>query len=180
MDFEVSKTQCYTCCGITVLVVMIGLLIWSADTVEPIEYGLKYNTLSKNIDTSTVYDGGWYIIWPMNSFITYPSTVVNVDFAKFPDAKSTPFMARSSEGLSIEISFSFQYQLVRDSLPELYKKYQQRYEENYIRFVKGAIIEKSSNFSTTDYWKNRDMVGEEYRRAIDEKLQPYFAICTGF
>ena len=71
------------------------LLVWSADTVEPIENGVKYNNLSKNIDESRVYDGGWYIIWPMNSFITYPATVINVDFADYDNAKSPPFDARS-------------------------------------------------------------------------------------
>lgn len=73
------------------LVVLIGLLVWSADTVEPIEYGIKYNTLSKNINSDEVYDGGWYIIWPMNSFVTYPATIVNVDFSNFEGSKSRPF-----------------------------------------------------------------------------------------
>ena len=99
--------KCYIITGVVALVVIIGLLVWSADTVEPIEYGIKYNTLSKNIDADKVYDGGWYIIWPMNSFITYPATVVNVDFSDYQNSKSTPFAARSQEGLAIDISFSF-------------------------------------------------------------------------
>jgi len=51
----------------------MGVLIWTAGTVEPVEYGLKYNTISKMIDDSYVYVGGWYIIGPLNSFITFPS-----------------------------------------------------------------------------------------------------------
>ena len=44
------KVQCYVIAGVVTLVALIGLLVWSADTVEPIEYGIKYNTLSKDID----------------------------------------------------------------------------------------------------------------------------------
>ena len=116
----------------------------------------------------------------MNKFITYPATVVNVDFSDFEDSDARPFQARSQEGLSIEIAFSFQYQLIKEKIPDLYKLSQQRYEENYIRLVKGAIIELSSNFSTTDYWKHRDVVGENYRKAIDDKLIDNYGRCTGF
>lgn len=68
----------------------MGVLIWTAGTVEPIEYGLKYNTISKMIDDSYVYVGGWYIIGPMNSFITFPSTYVNIDFSNLPHSKAAP------------------------------------------------------------------------------------------
>jgi hypothetical protein len=62
--------------------------------------------LSKNVDVEKVYSGGWYIVGPLSSFITYPSTIVNVDFADFPNAKSKAFEARS-EGFPITLSFSF-------------------------------------------------------------------------
>lgn len=96
----------YVTDGIVAFVALMGVLIWTAGTVEPIEYGLKYNTISKMIDDSYVYEGGWYIIGPLNSFITFPSTHVNIDFSNLPHSKSAPLQARS-EGLSITLSFAF-------------------------------------------------------------------------
>jgi hypothetical protein len=65
------------------LVILIIVLI-SIGTVEPIEYGIVYNAISKKVDVETVYPGGWYFIGPVNSFITFPSTLVNLDFTDFP------------------------------------------------------------------------------------------------
>ena len=45
-----NKIKCYGIVGGVVLVVLVVLMIWSIDTVEPIEYGVKYNNLSRNID----------------------------------------------------------------------------------------------------------------------------------
>ncbi len=44
------KCACITISSLVLLLISIVILIYSADTVEPIEYGIKYNTLSKKID----------------------------------------------------------------------------------------------------------------------------------
>lgn len=101
------KAACGCCCTIVVLVLAIVGIAFCAATVEPIAYGLKYNTLSKNIDNTTVYDGGWYIIGPFSKFLQFPSTQVNIDFSTLPGSKQGALDARS--GTPIKISFSFQY-----------------------------------------------------------------------
>ena len=63
------KAMVTCCCSLVTIVVGIIGLAWCAGTVEPIQYGLKYNTISKNIDNTEVYEGGWYIIGPFNKFI---------------------------------------------------------------------------------------------------------------
>jgi len=70
---------CSICAAI---VILIGLLV-SIGTVEPIEYGIVYNAFTKSVDPDKVYPGGWYLIGPINSFITFPATLVNMDFADF-------------------------------------------------------------------------------------------------
>lgn len=50
------------------------VLLLSIGTVEPIEYGIIYNAITKTVDASRVYPGGWYFIGPINSFITFAST----------------------------------------------------------------------------------------------------------
>ena len=71
--------------------ITILVLIFCAGTVEPIEYGLVYSKLSKNIDTSAgVYEGGWYLIGPMNNFLSVPRTQVNVEFSNNAGSKQKP------------------------------------------------------------------------------------------
>ena len=89
MDFRNNKKPLCICCSVvTLIAVSIGILAYCAGTVEPISYGLKYNTLSKNVDSSAgVYEGGWYLVGPFNRFIQFPRTQVNVDFANLPGSK---------------------------------------------------------------------------------------------
>lgn len=89
------KLACYIISGIVSIALIIGGIAWSAGTVEPIQYGIKYNSISKSIDESKTYSGGWYLIGPFNSFITYPSTSINVDFSNLPNSKSTPLVTRA-------------------------------------------------------------------------------------
>jgi hypothetical protein len=96
MDNLDPKVAVGLCCTVTTLIVAVAIIAFGAGTVEPIAYGLKYNSLSKNIDSDTVYDGGWYLMFPTNSFIQYPATQVNIDFADYPNAKAKPQLARAS------------------------------------------------------------------------------------
>lgn len=71
MDIFRDNPKALCGCCVTVVAVILGIvgLAFCAGTVEPIQYGLKYNTISKNIDNTEVYEGGWYIIGPFNKFI---------------------------------------------------------------------------------------------------------------
>ena len=72
---ENPKIACGCCTTAVVLILALVGMIFSAGTVEPIAYGIKYNKLSKNVESpADVYDGGWYLIGPFNSFIQFPKT----------------------------------------------------------------------------------------------------------
>jgi hypothetical protein len=104
---------------------------------------------------------------PTNDFITFPANVVNIDFATLKGAKSVPLVARTDNGFAVTVSFSFQYKLIKSEVPELYKLYSQRYEENFIRIARGAVTEASSNFSSYDYWNKRAELNLEYQSSIN-------------
>lgn len=88
-------------CGVCVLITTLIFVLCSIGTVEPIEYGIKYNAVTKKIDPSQVYTGGWYFIGIFNTFETFPSTLVNMDFADYPDAISKPLSVKDSDGQEI-------------------------------------------------------------------------------
>lgn len=106
-----NKIICGVGCGVCALITILCFVMFSIGTVEPIEYGIKYNAITKKVDTTQVYTGGWYFIGIFNSFETFPSTLVNMDFADYPDAISTPLIVKDSDGQELTLSFSIQYKL---------------------------------------------------------------------
>lgn len=76
---------------------------------------------------------------------------MNVDFADLPGSKQRPIEVRS--GVPIKMSFSFQYKLVKDTLPKLYEQHNVRYErELVLTTAEGVIKQEASAYNVTDYW----------------------------
>lgn len=65
-------------CIIISLTILILLL--SLGTVDPLQYGITMNIISKEIGKET-YTNGRYLIGPFNSFIHYPANLVTVEFS---------------------------------------------------------------------------------------------------
>lgn len=65
-------------CVVISLVILILLL--SMDSIDPLEYGITINKITKNIGTD-VYENGRYIIGPFNNFIRYPANLVTIEFS---------------------------------------------------------------------------------------------------
>lgn len=76
-----TKTKCI-CVSVTSLVVLITtILLFSFGAIEPTEYGILYNSVSKSIDTENVYEGGLQFIGLFNSIKTYPSIQMTIEFS---------------------------------------------------------------------------------------------------
>ena len=89
-------------CGVFFLIIIL-MLSW--DTVEPTEWGLKYNSITKNIDGGSsiklkkkwfklhlVYDSGRYFVFLFNSFITFPRTLKTIEFSNRIEANCKNFL----------------------------------------------------------------------------------------
>lgn len=55
-------------------------LLVSMNSLEPLQWGITYNSITKSIGTE-VYDSGRYIFWPWVNFIVYPGNLVLVEFS---------------------------------------------------------------------------------------------------
>jgi len=73
-------------CGGGCLLLLLLLLAICWDPVEPTQYALIYNSISKNVDP-TVYEGGRYFLFFTNSFLTFPKTLVSIEFSDSYNAK---------------------------------------------------------------------------------------------
>ena len=81
-----GKTK-FLCISISSVVVLItGLIAFSFGAVEPTEYGIMYNRLTKNLDTSSIHEGGLQFIGPANTLIKFPRTHKVVEFSDFNNA----------------------------------------------------------------------------------------------
>ena len=74
-----TKILCGTCTALSLVVTT--LLAVGFGAVEPTEYGIKYNIISKQIDTQMVYTGGLQYIGFYNQIITYPATQQILEFS---------------------------------------------------------------------------------------------------
>ena len=64
---------------VVISLIMILLLI-SMDTLEPLQYGITYNKITKVIGKD-IFVSGRYLIGPTKSFIVYPSNLVTIEFS---------------------------------------------------------------------------------------------------
>ena len=107
LDQMDRKTKVY-CCSITsVIVVATALVAVSFGTVEPTEYGILYNTISKQIDKENIYEGGLQYVGLFNSLITFPSIHKTIEFSDDKAAQSKPLRTRTQEGLELALHFAF-------------------------------------------------------------------------
>jgi len=173
-----TKEKLQICCGGCCLFIIIILLAFSWDTVEPTEWGLKYNTLTKNIDEKTVYDGGRYFVFLFNSFITFPRVMKTIEFSARYGANSGPLRTRTQEGLALGLHISFQYELIPSKIPNLYQLANTAYEGTFIRIARDTILQEAGSYEAPKYWEERTTIGMSMKKTLDQELQSAYARCV--
>ena len=104
---------------------------------------------------------------PFKSFIKFPRTVVNIEYSDSRYANGPAIETRTSEGLALKLHASFQYQLIREEIPALYKLTNIRYEETYIRQAKKIILQEAGRYAAPDYWEKRNEIGRDIERKLN-------------
>ena len=158
-----------------IFLVLIYLLI-SMDVVEPLEYGLPYNKFTKNIGKEA-YESGRYILNPFKSFLKYPKNLVTIEFSENKKAESKPLQTRTGEGLAVILSVSFQYQLIKDKIPNLYNLANIYFHSTYVRISRDVILKVGGMFNATDYWMNRVKIADIMKQTMDNELLKAFGHC---
>eukprot|EP00397_Hematodinium_sp_SG-2012_P058241 GEMP01073514.1.p1 GENE.GEMP01073514.1~~GEMP01073514.1.p1 ORF type:complete len:349 (+),score=66.93 GEMP01073514.1:90-1136(+) len=150
----------------------------SIGSLMPTEYGVGYNSVTKSIGSKT-YHGGRHWIWPWNSFITFPATVVTVEFSDDKHAQQGPLETRTKDGLALELSLSFQYHVQKDSVAKLYALANLLYEPLFIRNARDVLMKAGADYEAFEYWQERDRIGAEMQDLVARRLVHSFANCTG-
>ena len=165
--------------GVVALIIVVGFaFMW--DTVEPTEYGMTYNSITKKAGTDHIYGGGLYFVGPFKHFIKFPATVTHIEFSDRPQRNAPPLETRTKEGLGLILHVAFQYKLHREDIPRLYKLTNVRYEETFIRQAKNIILEEASEYNAPDYWEKRGDIGQNIARRLNETLARTYTSVVSF
>lgn len=166
------------CCSITSLTVLITVLVGvSFGAVEPIEYGLLYNTMTKQINTdpTQILEGGLQYVGVFNQIITFPRNEKPIEFSDQASAQAGALSTRTAEGLELKLHFSFLYTLQKDKLPELYRLVGDNYEQLFLRIAADVVLQNAGDYVATQYWEQRKIVGNALEVALNEKLKEAYA-----
>jgi hypothetical protein len=94
------------CIGIVALAaIIIFATMWHS--VEPTEYGMSYNSITKKVNAEHVYDGGLYFLGFFKHFVKFPRVVNHLEFSSMRTANGPPIETRTSEGLALKLHVSF-------------------------------------------------------------------------
>ncbi len=171
LDSMDSKTKCI-CFSVTSLVVLVtGILAFSFGAIEPTEYGILYNSVSKQIDTQNVYEGGLQFVGIFNHIIAYPRTQITIEFSDSATAKQQALQTRTQEGLELVLYFAFSYQIEKSDIPKLYRLAEQDYESLFEKIARNTIMLKAGDFAAPMYWQNRTYVGNQMQQALNDALR---------
>lgn len=118
-DLDTKTKAC--CITVTSLVLLLTIgMVLSFGAVEPTEYGILYNQISKKIDRVNVYEGGLQYVGLFNKLVTFPQIHKTIEFSSEKGATATELRTRTKEGLELSLHFAFQYKLKKEKVPDLY------------------------------------------------------------
>lgn len=103
-----------------VVIVTIGLLAGSWSTVSPLQYGIKYNSISVQVDPDTIYNSGRIYTGVGGSFFIFPRSLQYVEFSQ---AHGNALDVWSQDGQQIFVEASFYYGLQKQNLFSLFQSY---------------------------------------------------------
>lgn len=171
---ELGAIICLIAC-IVISLTMILILV-SLDSLEPLQYGITLNKITKTIGTE-VYESGRYLIGPFNSFLVYPANLVTIEFSDARTATADPLQTRTAEGLGLTLYVSFQYEVNKTEIPKLYNMANINYHSTFIRISRDIILKVAGSYNATNYWTDRGLIGEKMKIALDNELKMAFARC---
>jgi len=146
----------------------------SFKSLEQGKYALELSWYDQLIGPDVLTEPGLYFVGFGNTLVEYPSTYQTMYFIhdhrgivedeEHPSIKRSPLKARSSDGLEMTVSISFQWQLREGSLKPLYdilgggSLETSLYRDEFVRFARSAVVESCANFAADSFFTNRSTI----------------------
>jgi hypothetical protein len=165
------------CIGFVAIIVYVAVAI---EGVEPTEFAIKRNNLSQDVDRVDILEGGLHWVGVFYSLIHFPSIHKSIEFSDDSTAQYKKLLTRTKEGLELEISFAFQYQLRKMDLPDMYLICQNDYEKIFARIARNAVLQAAGDFEASAYWLNRTKIGDTMKSDLTKYLDMAYTNISGF
>jgi len=164
MGESAGKGICGGCCLICaiVLAVVLGISFQSLDQLEP---GLNYNSITLHIEDTVYTKAGLFFLGPGHWFIKYPSTIQTIEFVA---EENDRLQTRTSDGLPVSLSLSFQYRYDESKLRELYLRFKTKELPVYENTAKAVIANVATNFSAYTFFNDKQGIAVEMESHVRE------------
>jgi len=160
MDSEQQRVVFSCCCAVGCLLFLILFpLGWSV--LEPTEYGIEMNTVSKTANYDRTYGAGRYFLGVGNEFLRFPSTLQVIDFSPDSQDGAAKLTAGTADGQFIEIEVSIYYRIIKDNVISLYRFAGLDYQSQLIARAQDALKNTAIKFSTLEYFTRREDIADK-------------------
>lgn len=180
---------CACCCYFVLVITSIILFGCSFSTLEVNKVALRYNSISRSYDTTTLYAPGRHFVGLAYSLVTFPTTWGEIKFCSDCDdggpvttkALQTDDTGAVGSSVSVHISVTIYYELRWELAPSLIDTYPRKnWKAQYIALLRNAIVEAvpQNSMSIDDLIKNRSGdtgVTRKFAWLMNEKLEPFYA-----
>lgn len=150
-------------CFVASLIVSIILLAVSLKKLTSIEYGVEFDHWKKELDDAAK-QGGLHLGPPGFRFIKFPSTQITIEMQD---------TCVSRDGLRVEFSVAFQYQMPVDSIVNVIEKYRDYKGWSLVVEAAGmsAVQHTCSEFNVTDFQSLRTVIQNAMLTNLRIKLE---------
>jgi regulator of protease activity HflC (stomatin/prohibitin superfamily) len=160
--------------SLVISISMVGIWLFTFRDVNPNNYGIKFDYITNNVEEEHIYEPGKYFV-PFSTFIQFPSTLQTLEFTDEHTADSDMLHSRTSDGLDVNLQISFQYQIIKDELFELFHSFDVDYEDVFIRIASDSLKDVASDFTAISFLNNRTIIGNNMADILNNSLVPAYA-----
>jgi regulator of protease activity HflC (stomatin/prohibitin superfamily) len=139
-------------CCLAVIITLIVVLSLSFASLEQLDYGLNYNAITLQIEEEVYQTAGLYFLGVGHYFIKYPRVIQTIEFVA---EENDRLQTRTSDGLPVSLSVSFQYRYDSARLRDLYLNFKQQELEVYENTAKAVIANVATNFSAYTFFNDK-------------------------
>lgn len=154
------------CCTAVLFLTSVILFAVSFDTIDVTQVGLRYNRIRKRIEEDKYYNNGRHFLGLGQSFITFPTTFVPIDFME-----ASALRCWSKEGQLVEIDVGFYYRLNRTRVSDIYSKYGKDYHNRLTQIAVRSIKAVTIQYEATEFFEVRQNIGTHMLMQLRESFR---------
>jgi len=158
-----AGTFCCGFCCVLMLILVIVIPVTSFSSLDQLDYGLNFDSISLQIEDKVYDSAGLYFLGVGHYFVKYSRTVQNLEFSADENDR---LQTRTSDGLPVKLSISFQYRYDPSRLRELYLTFKGAEVEVYENTAKAVIANVATNFTAYTFFNDKQGIATEMQVEI--------------